>query len=203
MQTRMQTALISKAPAQVASERRSEDDSWTAELQDFDLLVKRYRPRIFRFLLASLRDRDQAENLTQDCFVRAYRAREQFRGTAQAGTWLMQIAANLLRDHQGSGRARFWRRALRMGVDVADLRDWVPDRHGSPEQLASAKEQVQAIWKTVAGLSERQRTVFLLRFVEDLNLLEIAAITGMKEGTVKTHLFRALEAVRSRLEEGK
>jgi RNA polymerase sigma-70 factor, ECF subfamily len=199
----MQTALVFKAPPPDAPERRPHDDSWGAELQDFDLLVKRYRPRIFRFLLASLRDRDLAENLTQDCFVRAYRAREQFRGAAQAGTWLMQIAANLLRDHQGSGRSKFWKRALRMGVDVADLGDWVPDRHGSPEQLASAKEQVQAIWKTVAGLSERQRTVFLLRFVEDLNLLEIADVTGMKEGTVKTHLFRALEAVRARLEEGK
>ncbi len=203
MQTRMQTALVAKAPAQATPERRPEDDTWDAELRDFDLLVKRHRPRIFRFLLASLRDRGLAENLTQDCFVRAYRARAQFRGEAQAGTWLMQIAANLLRDHQGSSRVQFWRRVLKTGVDPADLRDWVPDRHGSPEQLASAKEQVQAIWKTVAGLSERQRTVFLLRFVEDLNLLEIAAITGMKEGTVKTHLSRALEAVRARLEEGK
>jgi RNA polymerase sigma-70 factor, ECF subfamily len=200
----MQTGLLFKAPAQDAPlGRDAGDDSWGAELQDFDLLVKRHRPRIFRFLLASLRDWDLAENLTQDCFVRAYRARAQFRGAAQAGTWLMQIAANLLRDHQASGRAKFWRRALRTGVDIAELRDWVPDRHGSPEQLASAREQVQVIWKTVAGLSERQRTVFLLRFVEDLNLLEIAAVTGMKEGTVKTHLFRALEAVRARLEEGK
>jgi RNA polymerase sigma-70 factor, ECF subfamily len=62
---------------------------------------------------------------------------------------------------------------------------------------------VQAIWKAVARLPERQRTVFLLRFVEDLDLLEIGAITGMKEGTVKTHLFRALQSVRARLEERK
>jgi RNA polymerase sigma-70 factor, ECF subfamily len=69
--------------------------------------------------------------------------------------------------------------------------------------LALANEQVQAIWKAVACLSEKQRMVFLLRFVEDLDLLEIAAITGMKEGTVKTHLFRALHGVRAKLEERK
>jgi RNA polymerase sigma-70 factor (ECF subfamily) len=62
------------------------------------------------------------------------------------------------------------------------------------------KEQVQAIWKAAANLTERQRTVLLLRFVEDMDLLEIAAVTGMKEGTVKTHLFRAVQSVRAVLE---
>ncbi len=115
----------------------------------------------------------------------------------------MQIAVNLLRNHMANGRLKFWRRALRTGLDLADLREWIPDRHASPEDLALAKEQVQAMWQAVGVLSERQRTVFLLRFVEDLDLLEIAAITGMKEGTVKAHLFRALQSIRARLEERK
>src|SRR3984893_1884600 len=108
-------------------------------LQDFDSLVVRYRPRIFRFLLASLRDRETAENLTQDCFIRAYKARDQFRGASRAGTWLMQIAANLIRDHEGSSRLKFWRRMLRPDVDVIDLRDWIPDRQRSAEAVALAK----------------------------------------------------------------
>ena len=62
-----------------------------------------------------------------------------------------------------------------------------------------AKEQVQAVWDATRSLSERQRTVFLLRFVEDMDLLEITVATGMKEGTVKTHLFRALRAVRENI----
>jgi RNA polymerase sigma-70 factor (ECF subfamily) len=66
--------------------------------------------------------------------------------------------------------------------------------------MVLAREQVEAIWTAVASVSERQRTVFLLRFVEDMDLLEIAAVTGMKEGTVKTHLFRAVQAVRAKLE---
>ena len=59
---------------------------------------------------------------------------------------------------------------------------------------------MRAIWSAAAKLPAKQRTVFLLRFVEEMELLEIAEVTGMKEGTVKTHLFRALNAVRARLE---
>jgi RNA polymerase sigma-70 factor, ECF subfamily len=173
------------------------NDSRGAGINDFDALVEAHRPRVFRFMLASLRDREAAENLTQDCFVRAYQARAQFRGEAGVATWLMHIAANLVRDHEGSGRLKFWRRTLRSDLDVTDVSDWIPDRQRSPEAVASAKEQVRAVWNAAARLSERQRTVFLLRFVEDMDLLEIAAVTGMKEGTVKAHLFRALQSVRA------
>jgi RNA polymerase sigma-70 factor (ECF subfamily) len=171
-----------------------------SEAGDFETIVGEHRPRIFRFLLASLRDKESAENLTQECFVRAYKARAQFRGASSVSTWLMQIAANLIRDHEGSGSLKFWRRALRSGVNVADAGDWIPDGHMSPEQMAAAKQQVEKIWKVAARLSIKQRTVFLLRFVEDMDLLEIAAITGMKEGTVKTHLFRALNVVRAAIQ---
>ena len=170
-------------------------------LQDFDSLVVRHRPRIFRFLLASLRDREAAENLTQDCFMRAYKARDQFRGGSSLGTWLMHIAANLVRDHEANNRLKFWKRKLRDDVDPNDLGDWMADQQKSPEAVALAREQVDAIWRAAANLSERQRTVFLLRFVEDIDLLEIAAVTGMKEGTVKTHLFRAVQSVRLGLNE--
>ena len=172
-------------------------------LDNFEELFEQHRPRIFRFILASLRNQESAENLTQDCFVRAYQARGQLRSSACAGTWLMQIAANLVRSHEASGRLKFWRRKLRADVDLAAAGDWIPDLQLSPEQMAAAKQQVEKIWKVAGRLSGRQRTVFLLRFAEDMELLEIAAVTGMKEGTVKTHLFRALKLVRTALEEPK
>jgi RNA polymerase sigma-70 factor (ECF subfamily) len=168
--------------------------------EDFDALVRLHRPRVFRFLLASLRNRETAENLTQDCFVRAYQARERFRGESSIGTWFMKIAANLVRKHESSGRLKFWRRSLQSDADVADLGSGIPDRQQSPETLALIREQVQAIMGAAAGLPARQRTVFLLRFGEEMDLLEIAEVTGMKEGTVKAHLFRALQAVRARVE---
>lgn len=167
--------------------------------EDFDALVEQYRPRVFRFILASLRNRETAENLTQDCFVRAYKAREQFRGASSVSTWLMQIAANLVRDHASNARLKFWRRSLAGSIDASEVEYWIPDRRMSPEQAVSAKEQIRAIWKATSKLPERQRTVFLLRFVEDMQLLEIAKVTGLTEGTVKTHLFRALASVRKEL----
>ena len=179
--------------APVASDIRADEG------EDFDSLVRLHRPRVFRFILASLRDRETAENLTQDCFVRAYQARAQFRGASSVATWFMQIAANLVRDHESSSRLKFWRRSLHTGADVADIGNSIPDRQQSAEEAALVQEQVKAIWAAAAGLSARQRTVFLLRFVEDMDLLEIAEVTGMKEGTVKTHLFRALQSVRARL----
>jgi RNA polymerase sigma-70 factor (ECF subfamily) len=177
-------------------------ENGTDSLADFDSLVREYRPRIFRFILASLRDRETAENLTQDCFVKAYQARDRFRGASSVATWFMQIAANLVRDHESNSRLKFWRRMLRhAGADVAEVGNSIPDRQLSPETQAVIQEQVRSIWAAASSLPARQRTVFLLRFVEDMDLLEIAEVTGMKEGTVKAHLFRALQSVRARLEE--
>ena len=175
-------------------------DHPAGDVDDFESQVRLHRPRIFRFLLASLRNRETAENLTQDCFVRAYQARHQFRGASSIGTWFLQIAANLVRRHESSSRLKFWRRNLESDGDISDFAGAIPDGRQSPEDLVSVREQVQAIWNAAAGLPARQRTVFLLRFVEDMDVLEIVEVTGMKEGTVKTHLFRALQSVRARME---
>ena len=171
----------------------------SGELEDFDSVVRLYWPKIFRFAMASLRDRDAAQTLAQDCFFKAYKARGSFRGDASLSTWLMQIAVNLVRDHARDRRLQFWKRARQTGVDLDTASRWLPGGGASPEVTAQEKERVRAVWAATAGLSERQRTVFLLRFVEDMDLLEIAAATGLKEGTVKVHLFRALQAVRERV----
>ena len=171
------------------------------ELDDFEAVVRLHWPKVFRFALASLGDRHAAESLAQDCFFKAYKARDGFRGEASVSTWLMRIAVNLVRDRLRDRRLRFWKRQT--AVDVNDAARWVPDGGISPETAALRKERVNAVWDATATLSERQRTVFLLRFVEDMDLLEIAAATGLREGTVKAHLFRAVVAVRRRIGEAK
>ena len=173
----------------------------TREIEDFDAVVRLYWPKIFRFALASLRDRDAAESLAQDCFLKAYRARQGFRGEASLSTWLMQIAVNLVRDSIRNRRLRFWHRTRAASPEFDLVSQSLADRGTTPEVAVLAKERLAAVWGVVETLSERQRTVFLLRFVEDLDLLEIAAVTGLREGTVKVHLFRALEAVRKRMGE--
>jgi RNA polymerase sigma-70 factor (ECF subfamily) len=171
-----------------------------APLEDFDSVVRQYRPKVFRYILASMRERETAENLTQECFIKAYQARDRFRGEASVSTWLMQIAVNLVRDYCSNSRLKFWRRTMKSGIDASSASDWIADRKISPEAAAAARQKVAAVWEAAEKLPERQRTVFLLRFVEDMDVLEIANVTGMAEGTVKSHLFRALQTVRQRIE---
>ena len=164
---------------------------------DLDSLVATYEQRIFRFHLLSLRDRDLALSLTQDTFLRAWSARASFRGDCAISTWLMRIALNLIRDHTRTDRFRFWKRVSETAVDVADVSEHIPHRESSPEAALIAREQLALVWDSVARLSERQRTIFTLRFVEELELAEIAAITAMPISTVKTHLYRALATLRA------
>jgi len=178
-------------------------DHDAAAILDFEALVRIFRPRVFRFALASLRDRDAAESVTQDCFLRAYRYWDRFRGDSSIQTWLMQIAVNLVRDVARNRRLQFWKRAEASGVDAGDASDWIPAAGLSPEALAAARQQVNAIWAVLHTLSERQRTVFLLRFMEDMDPAEIQAATGITRAAVKVHLHRAVHAVRQKLEEGK
>jgi RNA polymerase sigma-70 factor, ECF subfamily len=174
------------------------EDPWV-ELQDFEKVVHLYWGCIYRFVFASLRNADAAQTLTQDCFAQSYRKRGSFRGQASVKTWLMKIAVNLVRDYCRNRRLQFWKRLNASDISLDDLSDRVPGVEISPERQASLNEQVQMIWRASRKLPERQRTVFLLRFVEDMDLLEIADATGMKEGTVKIHLFRAIHAIRERL----
>ena len=167
--------------------------------QEFSSVVASHRPQIFRFLLASTRDVDLAETLTQECFLKAHRNWSSFRGDSSAMTWLMRIAINLQKDHWRNRRMQFWRQTRTNSVDLDEASEWLPSGESSQEQKLLARERVTQVWKAVEGLSERQRTVFLLRYVEELELAEIAQTTGLSEGTVKAHLSRALGRVRAEL----
>ena len=171
-----------------------------AELDDFDRVVAIYWPRIFRFVMASVRDRDAAETLTQDCFWKAYRSRAQFRGDCTLNTWLMKIAINSIRKFVRNRRLQFWRRIQGAALNTRSISDWFPDSTMSAETRAVLNEQVKAVWDATQSLPDRQRHIFLLRFMEEMNTFEIAQATGLTEGTVKTHLFRAVHKVKRTLE---
>ena len=170
-----------------------------AAAQEFARIVESHRQQIFRFLLASLRDLDLAETLTQECFLKAHRNWKHFRGESSAMTWLMRIAINLQKDYWRNRRMQFWRQTRTNAVDLDEASEWLPNGDRNAEQQMLAREQVAQVWQAVKGLSERQRTVFLLRYVEERELSEIAEATGLSEGTVKAHLSRALGRVRTEL----
>lgn len=164
--------------------------------EEFATIVARHRLQVFRFLLASTRDLDLAETLTQECFLKAHRNWAGFRGESSALTWLMRIAINLEKDHWRNRRMQFWRLTRSNAVDADEASEWLPSGESSPEQQLLAREQVKQVWQAVDGLSQRQRTVFLLRYVEEMEIAEIGQATGLSEGTVKAHLSRALGRVR-------
>jgi len=166
-------------------------------LDDMDSLIATYEQRIFRFHLVSIRDHDLALTLTQDTFTRAWAARASFRGDCAIFTWLMRIALNLIRDHTRTDRFRFWKKVSETAVDVSDVSEHIPHRESSPEAALIAREQLALVWDSVARLSTRQRNVFMLRFVEELELAEIAQIAQLPISTVKTHLYRALATLRA------
>ena len=162
--------------------------------------MRLYRGRVFRYILFATRDEDVAESLTQDCFLRAHTAQATFRGECAMSTWLMRIAVNLVRDHQRSMKLRFWKRAAML--DASEMSDRLPDTQSSTEHRLIAQERVATVWRAVETLSERQRSIFLLRFVEELELPEIAEAMRMNVNTVKSHLYRALSVVKRQVGEG-
>jgi RNA polymerase sigma-70 factor (ECF subfamily) len=187
---------------QILARRNQSTASPLAVAQTFSMVAEIHRPRIFRFLLASSRDPDLADTLTQECFLKAHRNWLSFRNESSTLTWLMRIAINLQKDHWRSRRVQFWRAVTTNAVDPLCASELLPRSEKSVVDHIVAREQVTLIWKVADKLSSRQRTVFLLRFVEEHNIGEIAQMVGLKEGAVKSHLARAVQKVRAALNEG-
>lgn len=165
--------------------------------EDFDSIVRLYQRRIYRVLFLMVRDSEVADTLTQECFLRAFQKRDSFRGQASLDTWLVRIAINLGHDHAKNRRRRFWRLLVRSEEAHEEI---VADTRPSPERMLVAREELAAVWSAVDKLSQQQRTAFLLRFGEEMELEEIAAAMELQIGTVKAHLSRAVSAVKRRFE---
>jgi RNA polymerase sigma-70 factor, ECF subfamily len=178
--------------------------------QEFELLVELHQRSIYRLLLGLTHDPDAAETLTQECFLKAFQNRMKFRGESTVKTWLTRIAINLAYDHRRNRRAQFWKKlfnrnhegsAAAQTNDVAasaaqSLLETLADNHTSAEHQLLAREQLSTVWAAVERLPNQQRTVFLLRFIEEMSLEEIAQAIGVRVASVKTHLRRATLAVR-------
>jgi len=114
-------------------------------------------------------------------------------------TWLTAIAINLIRGSVRSRRFKFWQRVNASAVDVKAVENRLERHQQSPERNVLTRELLGRVWNIVGGLSERQRHIFYLRFVRDMELSEIAVATGMKINAIKSHLYRALGTVRLRI----
>jgi RNA polymerase sigma-70 factor (ECF subfamily) len=201
MQLALDSTLETKLDASLPSERALTESAAANELDDIDALVRTYRPRLLRFVAFSIGDADLAESITQDCFLKAWRGRENFRGDCSVNTWLTSIALNLVRDQQRLQKFRFWRQARATAIDVTDAASFLPSNESSPESRVLVSEKAAQVQSALASLSPNQRTIFLMRFTEEMDLAEIAATMRMPINTVKTHLHRALKSVRAQVAE--
>lgn len=162
----------------------------------YGLLVERHQRKIYRVAYAILRDEAEADAVTQDTFVQAYTSLARFEGRSELDTWLTRIAINRSRD--------FLRRRKLISIfssrddDSAPLLEAVDGRPG-PERELLAHELRAAIERAVETLSSQQKVIFCMRHFEDYSLSEIAEILGLRDGTVRAHLFRAIHKVRREL----
>jgi RNA polymerase sigma-70 factor, ECF subfamily len=175
------------------------DEAPLSELDDINALDRVYRSRLLRFVAYSTGDADLAETIAQDCLLKAYNSRAGFRGECSVNTWLTRIAINLIKDHRRTRKFQFWRKVQKTAPDVTEMAGILPSRESSPEAQMMARERAQQVSTALEDLSVNQRTVFLMRFIEEMDLQDISQATGMQINTVKTHLHRAVKAVRLRV----
>ena len=193
----MQTAVLTDT-LRVAKRERI-----ISELDDIDALVRTYRARLLRFAMFSLGDEDVAASVVQDAFMKAYKGRENFRGDCSVQTWLTSIALNLIRDHQRTKKFQFWRQAGKTAADVMEMADVLPNGGSSPEGQVLAREKAKQVAVLLESLSLNQRTVFIMRFQDEMEIAEIAEAMRMPINTVKTHLHRAVKSVREKMGESR
>lgn len=165
---------------------------------DFDDFIRLYQQRIYRLLLAQTGEVDLAEELTQECFVRAFQKQKGFRGESHVFSWLARIAINLVRDHYRNRRFALWRKLVRFDQSEPenDAVQAVPDPGSTPEEHVLRRERLERVSARIRLLTPPQREALLLSAVEGMSVDEIAGVTGRRPGTVKSHLHRAMMSLR-------
>ena len=160
----------------------------------FDLLVDRYKVRLFNYLFRMVSDRDEAEEIAQEAFVKAYIHAGKYKTIAKFSTWLYTIATNLVRNKMRS-RSRapqifsLWSKGRNDGDEERLIE--IPDTGRSPEETINDRELSDIISHAIQRIPEKYRTSFVLREINQLSYEEIAATTGLKLGTVHSRINRA------------
>jgi len=170
----------------------------------FEYFVRHYQRKVFRLIYTLVRNGAEADALTQDVFVKAWRAVPDFKGEAAFETWLNRIAVNAVRDSVRRRKpvASFSDFAAADEVDGPELPRAVEPTDGtSPEREAFSKQIRRRIGEALEALSPRQRSIFVMKHYEERSIAEIGAATGLDDGTVKSHLFRAARKLRQKLED--
>lgn len=170
----------------------------------FCLLARGYDRRIYAMAFHFTRNPQDAEDLSQEVWLKAYRAIGSYRGEASFYTWLRQIAVNTLMNQQRRGLASMWtsdKKAFRLGelVSLDQLGLVMPEPSHRAEDGFHQKMMVDRVMGALDDLSPKQRMIFLLKHREGMTYEEISAASGTSAGTIKKALFRTVNKLRERL----
>ncbi|MDO9202622.1 MAG: RNA polymerase sigma factor RpoE, partial [Hydrogenophaga sp.] len=176
------------------------------ESRAFDMLVIKYQRRVERLIGRMVRDSDLVQDIAQETFIRAYRALAQFRGDAQFYTWLYRIAVNTAKKQlmELKRDPLVFQSQMKSGDDdetsslERELNSNVADTE-TPEAVLASKEIAQAVNAALDALPEELRMAITLREVEGLSYDDIAQALDCPIGTVRSRIFRAREAISSRI----
>ncbi len=157
----------------------------------FEQLVLRHQRYVFNLAYRVLDDYTEAEDVTQEAFVRVWRGLSSFRGQARFTTWLYRIVHNLCLNRLPRLRQEL--------LQTAPLEEVLPNPDPSPTDLFDVQEQVAFLHAQLDRLPEKYRLVLTLRYLQQLSYDEIAAVLDVPMGTVKTHIHRARQLLREQL----
>ncbi len=170
------------------------------EREAFEELVERYKQKAYRIAFDFTRDREEAKDLSQEAFLRAFAHLREFDQRSSFYTWFYRILVNLCLDHRRRVKRIFWEPLQGSPEKTSSNREF-PSPSLSPDREAMAGEVSQKVGSALASLPAKQRTAFLLKNHEGLSIQEIAEIMQTAEGTVKAHLHRAVVTLRRSLSE--
>jgi len=176
------------------------DRSKTGDAESFNQLVRRWERPIFALAYRTLGREEDARDVTQETFLRAFRALPGFKGDAKFSSWLYRIALNLCRDLMRKDR-RTPVVAVPEGVDVEQLASEYQPHSASVEDLAARAELSRGVAKAMEHLPEEQRTAILLKEYHGLTFQEIADMTNCPLSTAKTRVYQGLTLLRKHLTE--
>jgi RNA polymerase sigma-70 factor (ECF subfamily) len=168
------------------------------DLSAFEPLVEKYRQRVWQLAYHLLRDREEARDVAQEAFVRAWQSLPTFRGQSAFYTWVFRIAVNLATDRQRQRGAR----ARAFGGEPVPEEEWTrtaPDPAAGPEAVAARAEERERLRRALDSLPAHHRTIIMLSDVEGLTYREIAEVLRIPIGTVMSRLHNARKRLRGLL----
>jgi RNA polymerase sigma-70 factor (ECF subfamily) len=165
----------------------------------FDLLLRKYRLPLVNFLFRMVRDAATAEDLTQEVFLRVYRARKQYSPSAKFTTWLFRIATNLALNSVRDNRHRRADVSIDVPVEEDEAPRELPAREMRIDEHMIERDRSEFIRRAVSALPEKQRVAVLLHKYEEMDYGEIAKVLECSESALKSLLFRAYETLRVQL----